>query len=794
MKHTKRLVALLLCLALVLSLLGCNSAPQETTPPTTEPAPTEPPAEELYANARGLLESAEKITLDVMTTTTTTVADQEFTVIEKDILSYNGYGTDAIQASLKKSITNAHDPKVAVEDASIPYSEVYSDGTVYISYADGYSLFSAELTAEEAALRYVPAALLDASIYGDLSAEVSSAGTVITFASPSVAENWAIPEDAQMLDASGSAELDQNGALKKMAYTVTYQYGSATITKAVESKTRSDALSVVVPQDAAAYSLLQDADVVLTFVNGLVLAAQAESATTSSMDSIFSAAAMVMRSDGLELQYHNQDGDVSFLADTSVTFMNYGTNENETYKQKETYLDGKYVISTDDGVPTTQTGVSADVFTDYTQDTLTYNILSPEYWLDVTTTDLGSLYLFEFTCTEDFGNTVQNDICLTFWNDAAFLNKLASAYATNNVTAYAAYDKYTGLPTAAGYTYAGTHTIDGVDYLLTEQCDQMIRFPSLDAYYNITEKMLPEEEPENKATPLFYHVTGEDGQEMWLFGTIHVGDERTAYLPQEIYDAFSASDALALEFSSKAFEKQMEEDAQLQSQIASLSIYSDGTTLQDHLSKESYELLQKHLKATGNFNSTYTMTKPSILTTSIENFYLAQGYQLTSMQGCESRLEELAVQQEKEVLDVESGLFQMQMMANWSDELQEILLEDTLEYTAESYWLETAKLYDLWCAGDEAALRKELSFEAQLEAMTDEERAEYEAQKAYIDEYNKTMSYDRNDGMLEVAKEYLESGDTIFFAVGLAHLLDDVNGLVDALRDAGYTVELVNYT
>ena len=310
---------------------------------------------------------------------------------------------------------------------------------------------------------------------------------------------------------------------------------------------------------------------------------------------------------------------------------------------------------------------------------------------------------------------------------------------------------------------------------------------------NINE-MLPEEEPENKATPLFYHVTGEDGQEMWLFGTIHVGDERTAYLPQEIYDAFSASDALALEFSSKAFEKKMEEDAELQSQIASLSIYSDGTTLQDHLSKESYELLQKHLKATGNFNSTYTMMKPSILTTSIENFYLAQGYQLTSMQGCESRLEELAVQQEKEVLDVESGLFQMQMMANWSDELQEILLEDTLEYTAESYWLETAKLYDLWCAGDEAALRKELSFEAQLEAMTDEERAEYEAQKAYIDEYNKTMSYDRNDGMLEVAKQYLESGDTIFFAVGLAHLLDDVNGLVDALRDAGYTVELVNYT
>ena len=39
----------------------------------------------------------------------------------------------------------------------------------------------------------------------------------------------------------------------------------------------------------------------------------------------------------------------------------------------------------------------------------------------------------------------------------------------------------------------------------------------------------------------------------------------------------------------------------------------------------------------------------------------------------------------------------------------------------------------------------------------------------------------------------LESGDVVFYAVGLAHLLNNVNGLVDTLREAGYTVELVNY-
>ena len=39
---------------------------------------------------------------------------------------------------------------------------------------------------------------------------------------------------------------------------------------------------------------------------------------------------------------------------------------------------------------------------------------------------------------------------------------------------------------------------------------------------------------------------------------------------------------------------------------------------------------------------------------------------------------------------------------------------------------------------------------------------------------------------------YLESGDVVFYAVGLAHLLQE-NGLVDALRASGYTVEPVVY-
>jgi uncharacterized protein YbaP (TraB family) len=133
------------------------------------------------------------------------------------------------------------------------------------------------------------------------------------------------------------------------------------------------------------------------------------------------------------------------------------------------------------------------------------------------------------------------------------------------------------------------------------------------------------------------------------------------------------------------------------------------------------------------------------------------------------------------------------MSTGWSDDLQVLLLEESLETDPYEYWQNLEELYELWCAGDEEAMRERLSSEPDLSGLTEEELAEYEAAKHLLEEYNKAMSYDRNDGMLEVAIEYLESDQVVFYAVGLAHLVDNHNGLIDTLREAGYTVELVTY-
>ena len=73
-----------------------------------------------------------------------------------------------------------------------------------------------------------------------------------------------------------------------------------------------------------------------------------------------------------------------------------------------------------------------------------------------------------------------------------------------------------------------------------------------------------------------------------------------------------------------------------------------------------------------------------------------------------------------------------------------------------------------------------------------DEEALTEEELQMLKDYDKAMLDDRNLGMAEKAKEYLASGETVFFAVGTAHMLAEP-GIVNLLREAGYTVERYEY-
>ncbi len=788
MKKTLRLTVLVLCVALLAALAGCTETPPATT---TVPPTTESPADTVYAPARAALDNAENITLDVIIATYTYVNDEEYTERSTHTLTYQGLGTESFAADMDGKLDYGFH-LATPEDSGIEYRETYTGGTLYVQSHDTYA-FSASMEAETAAARYTPVVLLDGSLYGTVTAQETENGTKLLFSDPSAAEEWALPAEAEMTDATGTALVSAEGAITEMSYTVEYTYGPTRGKLEVQSKPRTEAAQVAAPENPDAYPAIQEPDAIYLTFRAACMLAQADSITVSSMESTFSQAAGYMRNQSTTIDLYGQSNGTQAKILNNVSAVDYSTMDTETLKQEEKYVGGRYTVTVNDGLPSTQSGIDWVTIREYCFDAILTHILMPDFWSDVTITDMGSVYLLEYTLNENFGNTMQNAVSEMLWNDPSFLLNLASKYETGEVKGYLSVDKYTGISVAGGYNYMGTHTVEGTDYPMTIQFDQSVEAPSKGAFQEITGNKPMEEAPENQATPLFYHVTGESGQEMWLFGTIHVGDEATAYLPDEIRAAFEASDALALECNTEAFEAQAEQDEKVQAEVSKAYYYTDGTTLQSLMEEEEYELALKFAKATGTYNLNALMAKPYLWSNGIEQFYLRQGQSLHGDQGVEARLMDWADELNKPIREIESSMFQINMIAGYSQDLQLLLLRDAMSGTAQEYWEELEEMYALWCAGDEAALRELLCDEVDTSEMTAEELAEYEANKHLLEEYNKAMSYDRNDGMLKVAKEYLESGDTVFYAVGLAHLLNDVNGLVDALQEAGYTVEAVAY-
>ena len=752
---------------LALLLAGCNEqAPVvTTTQPTTVPATTLPLASDIYADAVAAI--SQNVTATVTVESGFTVGNSEFTGGEKSILTYIGRDSDALCINVTKN--------ASFGDYSTKFTELYLDGNVYATVLE--SNFSQEMTQEDFLSRHIPLVLLNAELYETVTMD----GDIITFTDATALESWL---DGELISASGTATL-KNGILAESTYTATYTVGNSEHTISV-SQVLGPAISTTVPTvNAEEYTAVESIDAIVLLEQTYGYLWQATDFSVRINDQIISNAAAYAFNTQTTIHTWGDETAPMIQIEQDISDHNYSTNQSSSINMLEVFRDGKYTIAQDGGRPTSNSSVTLALMENYYREMLTEHIFDTEIFQTAKITPVSGAYLAEFTLTDAFGDGVCAEVCEMIFGDADLLNKAASKYKNVELTYYVAVDMYTGLPTGLGYYYEGCHTLDGQDYPLIRQVDYCIDAASLDAYEEITGEPSPDEETEG-ATPLLYHVTGENGQEMWLFGTIHVGDSRTGALPQELYDAFASSKALAIECNTEEFDKQVEEDEELSAQVSDAYSYSDGSQTKDHIADETlYEDAIKMIKASGNYHMNIPYMKANVLASSLDNFYLRLGYQLTSDKGMESRLQLMAQQQNKPIWEVESTLFQIEMMSNYSDPLQEDLLKGNVYTDPQEYWESVYELYRLWCEGDEAALIKEMN-DGDTSELTEEE-------KKLNEEYNTAMMTDRNAGMLEVAKQYLESGDVVFYAVGLAHLLDETNGLVFTLRDAGYTVTLVEY-
>jgi uncharacterized protein YbaP (TraB family) len=760
MKTFRRFLALFLSLAIALSLAACQLTPENTVsftePSTIQSSPT---AAEIYDQAKAALDAIPALQIAITATEKKTFNSEVYERVTTTTITQTGRGTDNFESFMKETVKQGK--------TRFTSEEYYNGSTVYMDFED--TLYRSDMAAEDYLARLLPVALISSDLYG----QVDQEGNTLTFSDPVAGESWAIRETAVLADASGTATLSADGKLTSTSYNASFRYGAVgmelSITAELSIPEITD-LSAKVPEDPAEYSVLEyiDAPKMADLAIGMI---KDTNNATSEVHACFTNTKNAVKISSINT--------VSTWGTVKDLIAKDHCSLEGSIPGEEPYFN-ELITTFRDGV-CSNGGTNARGMKNYCSKILTSLIPEGQDLSKADVVDAGALYLLELEGNEDFAQDILQD------NIAINLSSFqlpSDNYTTRNLDITLSIDKYTGFPVYFALSYIGQNTNNGERITITYDVEAFYELGSNEAYKELTGDDLPVVEPENKATPLFYHVTGPSGEEMWLLGTIHIGDDRTAYLPQKIYDAFNAADALAVEFDILAFEDRMLTDQKLMTQLALACTYVNGSTLKNHVGKEVYDATIHASKAMGLYDDTLVYYKAGMLESVISGYFTRHIPEYSAEKGVDYRLLTMAKEQNKTILDIENGLDQFKMFTTCSRALQEYLLMSAIATDAAEYHDGAKELYEAWCQGDETTVRELLKNDTS--DLTEEEIPLYE-------EYLKIMETDRNALMLKKAIEYLQSGDVIFYAVGAAHVMAE-DGLVNTLREAGYTVEQVSYT
>jgi len=287
--------------------------------------------------------------------------------------------------------------------------------------------------------------------------------------------------------------------------------------------------------------------------------------------------------------------------------------------------------------------------------------------------------------------------------------------------------------------------------------------------------------------PLFWVAEGENGGKVYLLGSIHIGDEQAYRIPEHIMNAFLESDALAVECDIVAAES----DIMGQFELMQYYMYTDGSSIKDHVSPELYDAMVQYIEdnpsqlltSLGYTIDTLATCKPSMWQSAFETI-ITEKSGLDSNLGIDRHFLMLAKSTEKDIIEVESVKFQASLFDGFSDDLFELLLWDYVSNDPDDYAEYYYESYIKWLEGDAAFFYTESETDYTGSGMSEEEIAEYEALLA---EYNAALLDDRNVGMADTAEKMLERGDNVFYVVGAAHM-GGRTGIVTLLRERGWKV------
>lgn len=250
---------------------------------------------------------------------------------------------------------------------------------------------------------------------------------------------------------------------------------------------------------------------------------------------------------------------------------------------------------------------------------------------------------------------------------------------------------------------------------------------------------------------------------MYLGGTIHLLRPSDFPLPAEFDKAYAASELMVFETDIGKLR-----DPSTQMMLIAKAMYSDGSTLEKHLSPEVYSMLAAYCAANKIPMQAIQFFKPSFVAVTLAAMELLRLG--VSEEGVDLYFHRLATQDNKTIDMLETIEEQIDYLTSMGKDNEDAFIAHTIESTAsleESF----EQLVSAWKRGDDQTLDALLVSEV----------------KAKTPQIYQDIFVDRNRNWLPRIDAYAKTPATEFILVGAGHLVGP-DGIIEALKDKGYRV------
>ena len=289
------------------------------------------------------------------------------------------------------------------------------------------------------------------------------------------------------------------------------------------------------------------------------------------------------------------------------------------------------------------------------------------------------------------------------------------------------------------------------------------------------------------------------GNTLYLLGSIHTDVNNTYPFHKQLRDIILNADQVT-------FELDFNDQAQI-AEFAAMQVYSDGTTLADHVSPELYQATVKVAAQLGMDEQAIAQYKAWALATSFQSLATVDETTSSNAMAVDLYVNAKAANAGIPIDAVETYAFQGGIFDGLSPEYQETYLAGGLLMMLDVDTMDQETRDALVAVLGEEAL--EPATQDYIQAQLDQISAMMETWKARDpeafdevydkdailasdDELNAKLFLDRDPGMIRYAADYLsqEGSHTGLMVVGAGHMVGDT-GIVQGLKDLGYTVEVV---